>query len=285
MTDHSDAISANKARWDEVVDIHLGSDGLEDGYDITGAKAGANRLTVIEETELGSVDGLDVLHLQCHFGLDTLRLRRMGGRVTGLDFSPKAIAAARSLFAEAGEPGTFVEGDLYDAPRLIDGRGAFDLVFVSWGTICWLPDVAGWARIAAHFLKPGGRLYFCDAHPAGLMIDDRGDQDEMRRGRVTLRYPYFHETAPLELDWPEDYANPDAVVQNTKTFEWSHPISDILNAVIGAGLALEWVHEHDRIAWKLLPIMEKGGHRMFRLPDDFPVRVPLSLSLSARKSG
>lgn len=282
MTDHSDAFAANKARWDEVVDIHLGSDGMEDGYDLSGAKAGTNRLTVIEEAELGPIDGLDVLHLQCHFGLDTLRLRRLGAQVTGLDFSPKAIAAAQTLFAEAGEPGAFVEGDVYDAPKLIADR--FDQVFVNWGAINWLPDIARWAQVVADCLKPGGRLYLCEAHPVGMLIDHEADLDDMARGRVTLRFPYFHRPEPTELD-EADYANPDAEFQNTKTFEWSHPVSEILNALIAAGLTLDWLHEHDRIAWKLLPIMEPDEHRLFRLPANFPIRVPLALSLSARKGG
>ena len=112
--------------------------------------------------------------------------------------------------------------------------------------------VARWARGVAGCLKPGGRLYQCEAHPVGMMID--------------------HES---------DYANTDAVFQNTKTFEWSHPVSKILNALIAAGLTLDWLHEHDRIAWKLLPIMEPDEHRQFGLPADFPIRVPLALSSSA----
>ncbi|MCR9177302.1 MAG: class I SAM-dependent methyltransferase [Alphaproteobacteria bacterium] len=281
MTDHLDAIAANKARWEEVVDVHLRSDGLEDGYDIAGAKAGTNRLTVIEEAELGPVDGLDVLHLQCHFGLDTLRLRRLGARVTGLDFSAKAIAAARVLFEDAGETGRFVEGDVYAAADLIQDR--FDLVFVNWGAINWLPDIFAWARVVAACLRPGGRLYLCESHPAGLMFDHESDLGEMVRGRVALRFPYFHRPEPTVLE-EADYADPDAQMANTVSHEWSHPISDILNALIQAGMNLEWLHEHDRIAWKLLPIMEKDEHRLFRLPPDFPIRVPLSLSLSARKS-
>lgn len=279
--DQSDAISANKARWDEVVDIHLASDGMKDGYDLSGARAGTNRLTAIEEAEIGRIDGLDVLHLQCHFGLDTLRLRRLGARVTGLDFAPKAIAAARSLFAEAGESGTFVEGDVYDASKLISGL--FDRVFVNWGAINWLPDIAGWAHVVADCLKSGGRLYLCETHPVAAMLDHEADRGDMGHGRVTLRFPYFHRSEPTVIENP-DYADPDASMVHSVSHEWAHPVSDIVNALISAGLTLEWMHEHDRIAWKLLPIMEQADARLYRLPADFPVRVPLALSLSARKT-
>jgi len=278
--DHSVAVTANRTHWNEVVDIHVASDGLPTGYAVSKARSGGNRLTDIEEAELGPVDGLDVLHLQCHFGLDTLRLRRLGARVTGLDFAPKAIATARSLFAECGEPGTFVEGDVYDAPRLIPER--FDLVFVSWGTICWLPDLYRWAAVVAAMLRPGGRLYFCDSHPTALLFDEGGDPEDMAAGRFAIGYPYFHDPKPLKLDTWQDYADPSVTITNAATYEWAHPVSDLVTALIAAGLRLDWLHEHDRIAWQLLPVMQPAEGGLFRMPEGSP-RLPLSLSLSARK--
>ena len=280
MADNSAYLDANRTFWDGLVGIHVASTG-PDGYDVAALRRGERRLHAIEEAELGPVDGLDVLHLQCHFGVDSLILAQRGARVTGLDFSPAAIAAARALAAELGLDTRFVEGDLYAAPDLIDGR--FDLVYVTWGTICWLPDLVGWAKVAAHFLKPGGRLYFCDAHPAARMFDDSDDAATLPAGTLRLRYRYFHQAAPTSNTVAADYADPTAELRNRSSFEWEHSVSDIVNAVIGAGLRLEWLHEHDEIAWKLLPFLVPGRRGLYRWPETFAVRPPLSLSLSARQ--
>ena len=225
--------------------------------------------------------GLDVLHLQCHFGVDSLILAQRGARVTGLDYAPSAIRAARALTVELGLDARFVEGSVYDAPALIDGR--FDLVYVTWGTICWLPDLAGWARVAAHFLNPGGRFYFCDAHPAARVFDDSSEAAALPLGTLRVHYPYFHRPEPTACTVTADYADPTAELRNRRTYEWEHGVSDIVNAVIGAGLRLDWLREHDEIAWKLLPILVPGGHGQYRWPDGFEPRLPLSLSLSASK--
>ncbi len=280
MTRAARYLDANRTFWDGLVGIHLASTGA-DGYDVEGLRRGERRLHAIEEAELGPVDGLDVLHLQCHFGVDSLILAQRGARVTGLDFSPEAIAAARGLAGDLALGARFVEGDLYDAPALIEGR--FDLVYVTWGTICWLPDLAGWARVAAHFLRPGGRLYFCDAHPAARVFDDSAEAASLPAGTLRLRYPYFHAAEPVENTVTQDYADPTAEIRNQHSYEWEHSVSDIVNAVIGAGLRLDWLHEHDEIAWKLLPVLVPGDRGQYRWPGGFPVTLPLSLSLSARK--
>lgn len=273
-------LDANRAHWDELVAVHVASTG-PDGYDVEALRRGERRLHAIEESELGPVEGLDVLHLQCHFGVDSLILAQRGARVTGLDFSPSAVRTARALAAELGLDARFVEGDLYAAPQLIDGR--FDLVYVTWGTICWLPDLPGWGRVAAHFLKPGGRFYFCDAHPAARVFDDSGEAAGLPLGTLRVHYPYFHGAEPTANTVTEDYADPTAEIRNQRSFEWEHSVSDVVNAVIGAGLGLEWLHEHDEIAWRLLPVLVPGNHGQYRWPDGFEPRLPLSLSLSARR--
>lgn len=280
MTDTPAYLATNRAFWDELVGIHLNTG--PDGYDVAALRRGDRSLHAIEEDELGPVDGLDVLHLQCHFGVDSLILAQRGARVTGLDFSTAAVATAQTLAAELGLDARFVEGDLYAAPELIAGR--FDLVYVTWGTICWLPDLAGWARVAAHFLKPGGRFYFCDAHPASLVFDDSAEAAALPIRTLRLHYPYFHDDRPVLNTVTVDYADPTAEIRNQRSYEWAHSVSDIVNAVIGAGMRLEWLHEHDEVAWKLLPILVPGRRGQFRWPDGFEPRLPLSLSLSARKS-
>ncbi|GHD48117.1 hypothetical protein GCM10017083_18830 [Thalassobaculum fulvum] len=279
MPDAGPYLQANRAFWDGLVGIHVASTG-PDGYGVDALRRGTRRLHAIEEAELGPVDGLDVLHLQCHFGVDSLILAQRGARVTGLDFSSAAVRTARGLAVELGLDARFVEGDVYAAPALIEGR--FDLVYVTWGTVCWLPDLAAWAKVAAHFLKPGGRFYFCDAHPAALVFDDSDEAAGLPAGTLRVRYPYFHREEPTALEMTADYADPDAVLENRRNFEWAHSVSDIVNAVIGAGLRLEWLHEHDEIAWKLLPALVPGGPGQYRWPHGFDPRLPLSLSLSAR---
>jgi 2-polyprenyl-3-methyl-5-hydroxy-6-metoxy-1,4-benzoquinol methylase len=196
-----DWLVLNRANWDERVAAHLAP---ESDYDLNGLRAGNYVLHGIEERELGSVTGVRLLHLQCHFGVDTLALAQRGADVTGLDFSKPAIEAARGLAAELGLASNFVHSDIYAARQALSGE--FDCVFTTWGTIAWLPDITGWARVIASLLKADGFLYFADMHPAALVFDDEAG-DGVRPGWF---WPYFHEGV-FVIDDPKDYANPAAV--------------------------------------------------------------------------
>ena len=158
MTDH---VEMNRRNWDERAAIHA-RDTTGD-YMLDRFRAGEDALHAIEAAELGDISGKRVLHLQCHIGRDTLCLVRRGATVTGLDFSSAALSVARRLSDETGLKADFVEGTVDQAPDLTPGP--FDLVFTTWGTICWLPDVKTWAKVIASVLAPGGELYFADAHP------------------------------------------------------------------------------------------------------------------------
>ena len=200
--------------------IHLASN----FYDRARLRDGQGRLDAIEEAELGPVAGLRVLHLQCHFGMDTLTLAQRGAEVVGLDFSVPAIDAARALAKELGleTRARFVEADVYDAPAAIAEPHAFDLVYVTWGAICWLPDMRRWAEVVAHFLKPGGRLYLADGHPAAYVFDDDAAHPD---GMPGLFVPYFQD-APLALDDARDYADETARLRNVRTVQWMHPLGE-----------------------------------------------------------
>jgi SAM-dependent methyltransferase len=265
----------NRANWDERVPIHLAAP----IYDAASLRTGQARKNAIEEAELGPVDGLRLLHLQCHFGRDSLILAQRGATVVGLDFSPPAIVAARSLATELGlaDRARFVEADLYDAPNAIREPASFDRVYVSWGAICWLPDIAGWARIVAHFLKPGGSLYLAEAHPAALVFDDAVPQPD---GRPGFFAPYFH-SEPLVIDDPTDYADSDARLTNSRTCEWIHPLGSVVSTLIAAGLRLDWLHEHDAITWRMFKCLTEGPDGLFRWPDK--AWMPLAYSLQATK--
>ncbi len=192
-------------------------------------RAGRGELNPVEEAEIGQVKGLKVLHLQCHFGADTLCLAQRGAFVVGLDFSSAAIAAARDLAVELGlaQRARFVHSDLYDAPSSIAEPASFDLVYTSWGATCWLPDIGRWAGIVAHFLKPGGRLYYADAHPAAYVFDDLAKLPDGKPGYFA---PYF-ERKPLVMVDHRDYADPTAHLVNATNVNWLHPLSDILGGL------------------------------------------------------
>lgn len=278
MTDSDDDWRrANRANWDERVAIHLKAD----TYDLAPLRAGSASLHPIEEAELGPVAGQTILHLQCHFGRDSLTLAQRGAVVIGLDFSEPAIVAARELASELGleESIRFIQADLYDAPGAIGAPEAFDRVFVTWGAINWLPDIGRWAEIVAHFLKPGGRLYLAEGHPSALVFDDEAAAED---GMPGWYVPYFHGQA-LVLDQAWDYADAAATIANTRTHEWIHPIGGVVEALVRAGLSLEWLHEHDSVPWRMFKRLQAHEDGMYRWPGKR--WLPLSYSLSAVKIG
>lgn len=273
MTEREAWFRANRANWDERVAVHLASD----GYDLQPLRNGAGLLDPLVERRLGPVAGLRVLHLQCHFGRDSLTLAQRGALVTGLDFSGEAIRAARGLAAELGLAARFVEGNLYDAPDLIPEPGSFDLVFVTWGAICWLPDIAEWASVVAHFLAPGGRLLLVEGHPCMAVFDDAARFDN---GMPGFLVPYFaHE--PFVDDSPSSYTGPPGRLQATRNYSWIHPLGDLVTALLARGLVLEALEEHDAVPWQAFACLEKGPDGLYRFPDR--PWLPLSFSLVARR--
>ncbi|HVC60855.1 MAG TPA: class I SAM-dependent methyltransferase [Acetobacteraceae bacterium] len=267
--------SINRAHWDEKVALHVGPR----GYDLLDVRAGHGLLNAIEEAELGSVDGLRILHLQCHFGRDTLILAQRGATVVGLDFSAPAIDVARGLAAELGlaDRARFVRADLYDAREAIPEQASFDRVFVTWGAIIWLPDIARWAEVVAHFLKPGGALYLAEVHPAALVFDDAAALPD---GRPGFCAPYFSR-AGVVMQEAHDYIDETATVANATTHTWIHPLGAIVTGLIEAGLRLDWLHEHDAITWHMFEQLVEGGDGQWRWPDK--PWLPLAFSLQATR--
>ena len=266
--------AANRANWDERVAVHLG----ERGYDLSRLRMGRGTLNPIEEAELGPVDGLRILHLQCHFGADSLALAQRGAaEVVGLDFSPAAIKAARALAAELGlaQRVRFIEADLYDARTAIPEPHAFDLVYVTWDAIVWLPDIAGWARIVARFLKPGGFFYFAEGHPAALVLDDEKRQAD---GLPAFTAPYFSRDPIVAVD-RRDYADPTAQLRNARQYNWIHPLGTVVSELIASGLRLSWLHEHDSVPWRMFECLVEEAPGRYCWPEK--AWLPLSFSLKA----
>jgi SAM-dependent methyltransferase len=267
--------ATNRAHWDDKVALHLGPR----GYNLASLRAGHGRFNAIEEAELWPVAGSRILHLQCHFGSDSLKLAQRGATVVGLDFSAPAIDAARRLAAELGLAGRahFVHADLYDAPAAIPERAAFDIVFVTWGAIIWLPDIHRWAQIVCHFLKPGGSLYLAEAHPAALVFDDAAMLPDGRPGYFA---PYFSRE-PVVMEEAHDYVDETTTVANATTYTWVHPLGDVISGLLKAGMTLDWLHEHDAVTWHMFDVLVRGADRLWRWPDK--PWLPLAFSLRATR--
>ncbi|NWG46455.1 MAG: class I SAM-dependent methyltransferase [Alphaproteobacteria bacterium] len=258
-------LDLNRAMWDERVPIHIRS-AL---YDVEGFKAGRDPLRPFEIEEMGPVENRELVHLQCHLGIDTLGWARRGARVTGLDFSGPAIEAATRLAAETGIDARFVRGDVLAAPDLLNAR--YDIVYTGLGALLWLPDLKPWAEVVARLLNPGGQLYLSEFHPlTGVFAD----------ADLSVVGSYFHEARSYTE--PGSYADPGAATEHNVSWEWQHPLADILQAILGAGLVLDWYAEHDFMLFPRWPSLERTGVDTFRFPDGHP-RLPLMLSLRARK--
>ena len=224
------APSANLALWNARTAHHVGSA----FYDVPGFLAGQSSLKEIELALLGHVAGKRMLHLQCHFGQDTLSLARMGAHGTGLDFSDAAIAAARDLAAQAGVEARFVCADVLDAHAACGGD--YNIVFTSYGVLGWLPDLKPWATQVAACLKRGGHFVMAEFHPVVWMFDNALE-------RVT--YPYFNRQAIVENETNGTYADRAADLSGHQSITWNHPLADVLHALLGAGLRLEVFQELD----------------------------------------
>jgi SAM-dependent methyltransferase len=262
----------NLAGWEDRVPIHTGPG----GYNVAGLLADPMRLSATvrhDRDALGPLDGLAVAHLQCHLGTDTLSLLRLGAAsVSGLDFSPRAIAHCRSLFERAGVEGRFVEGDVFDAARLLGRR--YDLVYASIGAINWIPSIGRWLAVAASLLAPGGRLYLRDVHPMSMAIDPTTDLE------LRLRFPYGEQPEPVTLHDPQTYSGDGTPVAHATTHEWSHGLGEIVQGALDAGLVLRGLAEHYYTEWQMLESMVKDGDDRWRLPEA-PERLPLLFTLQA----
>jgi SAM-dependent methyltransferase len=272
MSDISTFLAANRSNWNERVPIHRRDhNGF---YAVERFLREGKPLRAMESGELGDIAGKRVIHLQCHFGLDTLALARQGAIVTGLDFSPAAIDEARRLAAATGLAAQFVCANVYDARRAV--AGDFDIAYVSWGTICWLPDLTGWAQTIAALLAPGGFLYFADAHPNMLILEERD-------GRLVPEFAIDTPAdQPLVFDEPQTYTGDPTPLAASRTYQWIHSLSRIVTALIDAGLTLDFLHEHASLPWPPFPMCVRGEDGTYRLPDHIPA-FPLSVSLRARK--
>ena len=238
----AEGMQANRGLWDEWAKLHVHSE----MYAHESFLRGRNSLNPLELSEMGSVQGKRLLHLQCHFGHDTLSWARLGAEVTGMDFSHEAINIARQTADGLDLPARFICCNLYDLPQHLDET--FDVVFTSYGVLTWLPDLRKWAHIAARYVKPGGSFYMAEFHPFSMVFNDESEQ-------VEQRYAYFNEGA-IVLPAQGSYADREADVHGV-TYEWSYPLGEVLTALIDAGLRIQFVHEFPYTCYQAFPWLEQ----------------------------
>jgi len=272
-----DPLSDNLKTWEAWTKIHVDSA----FYDVASFKDGTNpnRIADYEMAEVGDVSGKSLLHLQCHFGLDTLSWARLGATVTGADFSEAGIAAARALAEDVGIDATFVRSDLYDLPEALAGE--FDVVYTSGGVLGWLPDIRRWAKVAAHYVKPGGFLYVAEVHPVAYVFDDN---QNVGPGELRLRYPYWEHEQPIDVEVHGSYADLNAPTESGLVEHgWDHSLGEIVTALIDAGLRIDFLHEFDFVEWSLPWLVKSESDGRYRLPPGTAGQLPLFFSLKASK--
>ncbi|MBT8322605.1 MAG: class I SAM-dependent methyltransferase [Eudoraea sp.] len=265
MSFEKDYKDINRKAWNNKVAAHLQSD----FYDVPGFLEGKSALQEIELGLLGDIAGKSVLHLQCHFGLDTLSLARMGAEVTGVDLSDKAIQEARALAEKTGIPARFVCCDLYDLPGHLDEQ--FDLVFTTYGTIGWLPDLDKWASLISRFLKPGGELLFVEFHPVVWMFNE---------DFTDVGYDYFN-TQPIVETETGTYADPESKLEQ-EFVAWNHSLGEVLGSLLSTSLEISFFQEYDYSPYNCFKgtvEVTPGRYRIGRLQH----KIPMVYALKAKK--
>lgn len=262
MTDY---LNVNKKWWNNVTPIHLRSK----LYNLRGFKKGKSSLVSIEQEEIGKVRGKSLLHLMCHFGMDTLSWARKGAVATGVDFSDKSIKVAKKLSKEVKIPATFICSDVYELPKVLDKK--FDIVFTSYGVLCWLPDIKKWAKIINHFLKTGGIFYIAEIHPfTNILSHD-----------FKISYEYF-DKKPYIDDSPGTYADWKAKIKGL-TYGWGYTISDVINTLIEEGFKIEYVHELPFTVYDQFPGFMQQNRKGQYVFKDKKIQIPLLFSLKTIK--
>jgi SAM-dependent methyltransferase len=268
----------NRASWDDRAAAHAASPDYRVD-ELIADPARLSHVVAFDAPRLGDLHGVRGVHLQCHIGTDTLSLTRLGAQMTGVDLSPASLEQARRIAARAGAEIEYVEAEVYDAPRVLDGA-SFDLVYTGVGALCWLPSVSRWAQTVAALLTPGGRLFIREGHPMMWTLDE-----DRRDGVLAVRYPYFETEEPMVFDDGGTYVQTDVAFEHNRTHVWNHGLGEIVTALQDAGLALTMLAEHDTAPWNALPgQMEQVGGDEWRLIDR-PERVAMSYTLQAVRAG
>lgn len=260
-----DYLKVNKATWDAKTKIHVESD----FYDLSSFLKGENTLNSIELNLLGNIKGKSILHLQCHFGQDSISLSRLGAKVCAVDFSEEAIHTAQDLADKCGTDTRFICSDVYALPELLNEQ--FDIVYTSYGTIGWLPDLEKWARVINHFLKPTGRFVFVEFHPVVWMFDSDFKQ---------IAYSYFKKSAIIETE-SGTYANREAA-EEFKSITWNHGLAEVCSALLACQLSMKDFQEYDYSPYPCFKPIRKIADKQFQI-EHLTEKIPMVYSLVFEK--
>lgn len=258
-------IEINRASWNKRIESHLKSE----FYDLDGFLNGKTSLNEIELNLLGDLKGKTILHLQCHFGQDSISLSRLGADVTGIDFSDKAIDSAKEIAKNLNSNANFICCDIYDLPNHLSG--SFDVVFTSYGTIGWLPDLDKWAKIVSQYLKPDGKFVFVEFHPVVWMFDYNFDK---------IGYRYFNSGVIIETH-SGTYADKTADLTATE-ISWNHGIGEVLNSLINNGLEVTSLNEFDYSPYNCFNKTIEFEHKKYRI-EHLDNKIPMVYSITAIK--
>jgi SAM-dependent methyltransferase len=267
-------VEVNRANWNSRVPLHARGYGLEK---FRADSSWLSKVVRFDQPRLGDVRGLQLLHLQCHIGTDTLSLARLGANVTGLDFSGPALQAARELAQDCGADISYVEAEVYDAVAAL-GQARFDVVYTGIGALCWLPSIERWASVVSQLLKPAGRLFIREGHPiVWALCNPRPDQ------LLVIEYPYFETADGTEFIETKTYVEHEGEVAAPRSISFNHGIGEILTAILRAGLRLTAFEEHRSVPWD--PFGAAGckddwGEYCLR---EQPERLPATYTLQAVK--
>lgn len=264
-SDHGEEFEVNRTNWNNKVPVHANSE----FYKLEAFRTGESSLNRFELDALGEVNGKSLLHLQCHFGQDTLSWARMGARCTGVDISDEAIELAKALSRELSIDARFVCCNVLDTSRHI--KEQFDLVFTSYGVIGWLPDLRPWAEIIAERLKPGGTFYMIEFHPICWMFDYTLEPPIMR-------YGYDREEAIYE-EYEGTYADPESDKLTSKEYSWNHGLAEVISPLVDCGLQLESFNERHQSPYNTFPGLELDEEGMYCLPEQlYPLLFELKMT-------
>ena len=265
MNPEDNYIQINRDSWNNKTEAHVNSD----FYNLDGFLKGETSLNSIELDLLGDISGKSVLHLQCHFGQDSISLARLGAQVTGVDLSDRAIETAKDLAQKTKTDCEFICCDLYDLPNHLDQQ--FDLVFTSYGTIGWLPDLDRWAKLISHFLKPNGKFVFVEFHPVVWMFDYNFKH---------IEYRYFKSNAIVETD-TGTYADKNAEITQT-TVSWNHGLSEVVNSLIQSGLSIQSLDEFDYSPYNCFNKTVEIEPKKFQI-EHLGNKIPMVYAIEAHK--
>jgi SAM-dependent methyltransferase len=266
MDDPHNYFETNRNTWNQKVSVHAKSD----FYAMEAFRAGATSLKPYELKAMGNVEGKSLLHLQCHFGQDTLSWSRMGAKCTGVDLSDEGIKLAKSLNEELQLDATFLRCNVLETSRFI--KEQFDIVFTSYGVIGWLPDLKPWGRMIYERLRPGGVFYMVEFHPILWMFD-------YKKQPPRLSY-HYHQDEVIYEEYQGTYADKDAAIKS-REYGWNHGLGEVITALTEAGLQIEFLREHDESPYDMLPYLVQSDSGMYRLRDQL---YPLIFEIKARKA-